>query len=53
MGEVLPFLIATATGMDFWVIDVNDEAVHLPGGVVLRPIEPEPPPRKAWWQFWK
>jgi hypothetical protein len=53
--EVLPFVIATATEMGFWVLDTQDERVHLPGGATIGPAEPEVPvpPRKRWWQFWK
>jgi len=34
--EVLPFLIATANEMGFWVLDAQDEALHLPNGSTLR-----------------
>ena len=54
LAKVLPFLIATATKMGFWVFDAQDEAVHLPGGATLRPRAlPRRSSGKAWWQFWK
>jgi hypothetical protein len=55
VDEVLPFLIATANGMGFWVLDAQDEKVHLPGGVTLRPSNEPGSNRssKLWWQFWK
>src|SRR5262245_35632930 len=37
VDEVLPFVVEEATAMGFWVFDAQDEAVHLPGGEILRP----------------
>jgi hypothetical protein len=61
--EVLPFLIATALDMGFWVVDAQDEALHLPDGRVLRapadaPAGPVDGPvatvrRRPWWRFWR
>jgi hypothetical protein len=55
VSEVLPFLITTATEMGFWVLDAQEELVHLPGGVTIAPGSPpeRPPSVKSWWQFWK
>lgn len=51
--EVLPFLIATALDMGSWVLDAQDEAVHLPGGVVLRAgATVEQKSGRPWWRFW-
>ena len=54
-ADVVPVLVETATAMGFWVVDVQKEAVHLPGGRVLRPARgPErlEKPRR-WWRFWQ
>lgn len=54
-AEVVPFVVETATAMGFWVVDVQEEAVHLPGGRVLRPASaPErvKEPRR-WWRLWR
>lgn len=54
VGDALPFLIATATEMGFWVLDAQDEAVHLPGGAILRANASLERGRSArpWWRFW-
>jgi hypothetical protein len=36
VAEVLPFLVATAVDLRCWVFDAQDDAVHLPGGAILR-----------------
>jgi hypothetical protein len=55
VAEVLPFLVTTANEMGFWVLDCQDEILHLPGGTAVRPAaaEGEELPEKRWWQFWK
>jgi hypothetical protein len=53
--EVLPFLIQTSTAMGYWVFDGQDEAAHVPNGVILRQ-KSQPAPQangRPWWQFWK
>lgn len=52
--EVLPFLIHTAQQMGFWVLDAQNEALHLPTGSIRRALSLEPAsPEKRWWQIWK
>ena len=54
VAEALPFLIATALEMGFWVLDGQDDVVHLPGGTVLRSHAAEPDePARPWWRFWR
>jgi hypothetical protein len=55
VDEVLPFLVTTATGMGFWVLDTQEACAHLPGGVTIQPGGPTRPRSsgKGWWQFWK
>ena len=54
VGEVLPFVIQEATSMGFWVLDQQDDAAHLPEGVVFRPeSQSHMVTGKPWWQFWK
>lgn len=55
VDDVLPFLIETANGMGCWVLDAQDEALHLASGATLRPFDAEAPTEsdRRWWQFWK
>ena len=54
VGDVVPFLIKTANQMGFWVLDVQDEVLHLPGGAQLVPGRRQSlQPHKSRWQFWK
>jgi hypothetical protein len=56
--EVLPFLVRAANEMGLWVLDCQDEVLHLPDGT-RRPslaslgIDISPRPESRWWQFWK
>lgn len=58
VGEVLPFLIRAANEMGFWVLDGQDEVLHLPDGA-RRPslaslgIDVSPRRERRWWHFWK
>jgi hypothetical protein len=56
VGEVLPFLIETATGMGLHVFDGQDEVIHRPVGYVPPPEpqgDPAPASPRRWWQFWR
>ena len=55
VAEVLPFLVTTANEMGFWVLDCQDEVLHLPGGDAVRPASGEGATlhRRRWWEFWK
>ena len=54
VGEVLPFLIATAHEFGFVVFDGQDECFHRPGQPpsFLGPLDAPSAPKRPWWRFW-
>jgi hypothetical protein len=54
VGEVVPFVIETATGMGMHVFDGQDEVVHRPVGFVAAvPKTRRPRGSRPWWRFWR